>query len=161
MANGSAHELLFERDRLRLVNPQAKIEAKRSFYNAARSDELLTEAGRRVVLVFTDGADYITVTKDSATPWSHVKPEVFALITGRRSLALGVATAVAALGWFVHTMGAKVQENLPAASPFEWAYGSDPLVNGPDPGGLLALAATCIVLIALAAITFPRRDLRA
>ncbi|CAN9166870.1 unnamed protein product [Alternaria alternata] len=26
------------------------------------------------------GADYITVTKDSATPWSHVKPEVFALI---------------------------------------------------------------------------------
>ncbi|GAB48019.1 ABC transporter permease subunit [Mobilicoccus pelagius] len=81
--------------------------------------------------------------------------------TGRRSLALGVATAVAALGWFVHTMGAKVQENLPAASPFEWAYGSDPLVNGPDPGGLLALAATCIVLIALAAITFPRRDLRA
>ncbi|KAF2116624.1 HIRA-interacting protein 5 [Lophiotrema nucula] len=26
------------------------------------------------------GADYITVTKDSATPWAHVKPEVFALI---------------------------------------------------------------------------------
>jgi Fe-S cluster biogenesis protein NfuA len=24
--------------------------------------------------------DYITVTKDSATPWAHVKPEVFALI---------------------------------------------------------------------------------
>ncbi|KJX97960.1 HIRA-interacting protein 5 [Zymoseptoria brevis] len=27
------------------------------------------------------GKDYITVTKDSATPWPHVKPEVFALIT--------------------------------------------------------------------------------
>lgn len=27
------------------------------------------------------GPDYITVTKDSATPWPHVKPEVFALIT--------------------------------------------------------------------------------
>ena len=27
------------------------------------------------------GRDYITVTKDSATPWPHVKPEVFALIT--------------------------------------------------------------------------------
>ncbi|KAI4910710.1 hypothetical protein J4E90_006965 [Alternaria incomplexa] len=26
------------------------------------------------------GADYITVTKDTSTPWSHVKPEVFALI---------------------------------------------------------------------------------
>lgn len=27
------------------------------------------------------GRDYITVTKDSSTPWPHVKPEVFALIT--------------------------------------------------------------------------------
>lgn len=27
------------------------------------------------------GADYITVTKDSASPWAHVKPEVFSLIT--------------------------------------------------------------------------------
>lgn len=27
------------------------------------------------------GIDYITVTKDSATPWAHVKPEVFAIIT--------------------------------------------------------------------------------
>ncbi|KAF2768196.1 HIRA-interacting protein 5 [Teratosphaeria nubilosa] len=27
------------------------------------------------------GRDYITVTKDSATPWAHVKPEVFSLIS--------------------------------------------------------------------------------
>jgi Fe-S cluster biogenesis protein NfuA len=27
------------------------------------------------------GKDYITVSKDSSTPWAHVKPEVFALIT--------------------------------------------------------------------------------
>lgn len=27
------------------------------------------------------GPDYITVTKDSSTPWPHVKPEVFSLIT--------------------------------------------------------------------------------
>lgn len=27
------------------------------------------------------GRDYITVTKDSSTPWPHVKPEVFSLIT--------------------------------------------------------------------------------
>jgi Fe-S cluster biogenesis protein NfuA len=26
------------------------------------------------------GLDHITVTKDSATPWAHVKPEVFAII---------------------------------------------------------------------------------
>ncbi|WP_312720713.1 ABC transporter permease subunit [Mobilicoccus sp.] len=81
--------------------------------------------------------------------------------TGRRSLALGVATVVAALGWFGHTMGAKVQEHLPAASPFEWAYGASPLSTGPDVGGLLALAAGCLVLVVIAALTFPRRDLRA
>jgi NFU1 iron-sulfur cluster scaffold homolog, mitochondrial len=27
------------------------------------------------------GKDYITITKDSATPWAHVKPEVFSLIS--------------------------------------------------------------------------------
>ncbi len=27
------------------------------------------------------GKDFISVTKDSATPWAHVKPEVFSLIT--------------------------------------------------------------------------------
>lgn len=27
------------------------------------------------------GENYITVTKDSATPWAHIKPEVFSLIT--------------------------------------------------------------------------------
>lgn len=27
------------------------------------------------------GADYITVTKDSSSPWAHIKPEVFSLIT--------------------------------------------------------------------------------
>ncbi|KAF2239779.1 HIRA-interacting protein 5 [Viridothelium virens] len=27
------------------------------------------------------GSDFITVTKDSGTPWAHVKPEVFSLIT--------------------------------------------------------------------------------
>lgn len=27
------------------------------------------------------GPDFITVTKDSGTPWAHVKPEVFSLIT--------------------------------------------------------------------------------
>jgi Fe-S cluster biogenesis protein NfuA len=26
------------------------------------------------------GVDYITVTKDSSTPWAHIKPEVFAVI---------------------------------------------------------------------------------
>ncbi|KAF2712134.1 HIRA-interacting protein 5 [Pleomassaria siparia CBS 279.74] len=35
------------------------------------------------------GVDYITVTKDNATPWAHVKPEVFAII--QETMASGKA----------------------------------------------------------------------
>ncbi|KAF1836848.1 HIRA-interacting protein 5 [Decorospora gaudefroyi] len=42
------------------------------------------------------GADYITVTKDSSTPWSHVKPEVFALITEYMTSGQPLVNTVAA-----------------------------------------------------------------
>ena len=42
------------------------------------------------------GADYITVTKDSATPWSHVKPEVFALINEYMTSGQPIVNTVAA-----------------------------------------------------------------
>jgi len=40
------------------------------------------------------GKDYITVTKDSATPWAHVKPEVFSLITEAVTNGQPVVTTV-------------------------------------------------------------------
>nr|OQO26012.1 Protein transport protein SEC61 subunit alpha [Rachicladosporium sp. CCFEE 5018]OQO27445.1 Protein transport protein SEC61 subunit alpha [Rachicladosporium sp. CCFEE 5018] len=40
--------------------------------------ELMNVDGVRSVFY---GKDYITITKDAATPWAHVKPEVFSLIT--------------------------------------------------------------------------------
>ncbi|KAL6711374.1 hypothetical protein ACN47E_005905 [Coniothyrium glycines] len=41
-------------------------------------------------------ADYITVTKDSATPWAHIKPEVFALITEYMTSGQAVVNTVEA-----------------------------------------------------------------
>lgn len=41
-------------------------------------------------------ADYITVTKDTATPWAHVKPEVFALITEYMTSGQAVVNTVEA-----------------------------------------------------------------
>jgi Fe-S cluster biogenesis protein NfuA len=42
------------------------------------------------------GADYITVTKDSSTPWAHVKPEVFALINEYMTSGQPIVNTVAA-----------------------------------------------------------------
>jgi NFU1 iron-sulfur cluster scaffold homolog, mitochondrial len=42
------------------------------------------------------GADYITVTKDTSTPWSHVKPEVFALINEYMTSGAPIVNTVAA-----------------------------------------------------------------
>lgn len=80
-------------------------------------------------------------------------------LTGRRAWALWGATGIALLGWFAHNMGAKVADWVPALSPFEWAYGSLPLANGVDGGGLARLAVGCLVLIAAAFVGFTRRDL--
>jgi Fe-S cluster biogenesis protein NfuA len=41
------------------------------------------------------GRDYITVTKDSSTPWPHVKPEVFALITEAVTSGQNIVNTVA------------------------------------------------------------------
>lgn len=42
------------------------------------------------------GADYITVTKDSATPWSHIKPEVFSIINECMTSGAPIVNTVAA-----------------------------------------------------------------
>ena len=44
------------------------------------------------------GRDYITVTKDSSTPWAHVKPEVFSLITEVVTSGQPIVTTVALKG---------------------------------------------------------------
>jgi len=42
------------------------------------------------------GLDYITVTKDTGTPWPHIKPEVFALINEYMTSGQAIVNTVAA-----------------------------------------------------------------
>jgi NFU1 iron-sulfur cluster scaffold homolog, mitochondrial len=62
------------------------------------------------------GKDYITVTKDSATPWAHVKPEVFSLIT----------EAVTAGQPIVNTIENKTGEDGQGSSSLESQASYDP-----------------------------------
>ena len=83
--------------------------------------------------------------------------------TGRRSLATGVAAAVAVLGWLINSFA-------PLVSPIAWLKyltlfyyyaGRDPLTRGVDVRGVVVLGLTSLVLVGLAVVGFDRRDLRA
>lgn len=82
-------------------------------------------------------------------------------ITGRRGMSLAIASTLAGLGYFAHTMGARVGEWVPSLSPFHWAFATEPLHTGFDWGGLALLTGVTFVFFGLAWAGFERRDLRA
>lgn len=51
------------------------------------------------------GRDYITVTKDSSTPWPHVKPEVFSMITEALTSGQPIVNTVAQKAGEEHGQG--------------------------------------------------------
>ena len=63
------------RDRLRLVNPQAKVEAKRAFYNAARADELLTVPAEWAAGQTGQPWDFVVDAIDNMTAKAHLLAE--------------------------------------------------------------------------------------
>lgn len=82
--------------------------------------------------------------------------------TGSRSLAVSVAATLAVAGFVVEGLAAQVAPLRPvrALSPWHWALGNSPLRHGLDwQSGLLPVAAS-LILIALGAAIFSRRDLR-
>ncbi|OAL56487.1 HIRA-interacting protein 5 [Pyrenochaeta sp. DS3sAY3a] len=58
------------------------------------------------------GLDYITITKDSATPWAHVKPEVFALLNEFFTSGQPVVNAVAQKAGAEHGQAAQDVDSL-------------------------------------------------
>jgi beta-exotoxin I transport system permease protein len=82
-------------------------------------------------------------------------------VTGRRGIALGVASAVAALSYLVSSMVATVHWLRPArfVSPFYWAVGTDPLDRGVGVGSVLVLVCVAFGLFAMAAAAVRRIDL--
>ena len=97
---------------------------------------------------------------------------LLAAVTGAASLCAGAATgrklwatcAGAAMAIVDYTADALAGMHEPLEwlrlfSPFYWAFGNQPLLNGVDAAGLCALAGLAAVLIAAAAWALSRRDI--
>ena len=80
--------------------------------------------------------------------------------TGSKGWATAVATGVAFGGYFLGSLGDLWFDWAPRLSPFYWAYGQRPMVNGFDPTGLALLALGCLAFLLIAVLGFQRRDLR-
>jgi ABC-2 type transport system permease protein len=81
-------------------------------------------------------------------------------ITGRRTIALGVAAGLAVLAFILDAIGPTVDAGwMTAVSPFSWYLADDPLINGFDLQGLLLLALIPILSVVAAMTRFDRRDL--
>ena len=82
-------------------------------------------------------------------------------LTGRRGVTLGIGVALA-LGAFLLNALAPLAEWLEPwqdASPFAWALGAEPLVNGIDAPRALLLAGLSLAFAILAWLVFRRRDI--
>jgi ABC-2 type transport system permease protein len=81
-------------------------------------------------------------------------------ITGRRALALSVTGAVAVFAYLCNSILAKTSAGafFEAISPFHWAYGNDPLVNGVSLPGIGLLLGFSVLFVLIALTLFDRRD---
>jgi ABC-2 type transport system permease protein len=83
--------------------------------------------------------------------------------TGRKSLAVGFATAVGILGWLINSLAPLVSAIswLKYLAPYSYYAGHDPLTRGVDVVGLIVLGGLTLVLTVLGMSGLERRDLRA
>ena len=79
------------------------------------------------------------------------------------SAVLGIGLTVLVAGFLVAALFPLSEPLRPWAriSPWDWAFGGDPLVNGAEPWRYLALAVPSIALVAAGLAGFARRDVRA
>lgn len=80
---------------------------------------------------------------------------------GNRGLSLGVASSLGAATYFLNSLGGLVEVLGPfrKLSPFYYYISADPLTNGLNLGHAAVLSGLIVVLLAVALITFERRDL--
>jgi ABC-2 type transport system permease protein len=84
-------------------------------------------------------------------------------ITGKKGLSLGIAAVLATAAFFLNSLAplAKGLKTYEKVSPWHWYLAHSPLNNGFDPGGLVLLFATILIMVAVAAWGFERRDIGA
>jgi ABC-2 type transport system permease protein len=81
--------------------------------------------------------------------------------TGNRGLCIGLASALGVAAYFLNALAPVVEALEPSRklSPFYYYMGADPLTNGIDPVHAGVLIALMVVFLAVALVTFERRDL--
>jgi ABC-2 type transport system permease protein len=87
----------------------------------------------------------------------------FGCRTGRRGVAIGIASAIAVAAFLLSTLAplSDATEPLQKLSPFYYASGAAPLANGFDAVGALILVGIVAAALWVAVWAFRRRDLRA
>lgn len=85
----------------------------------------------------------------------------FGAIAGRRGVGTLTGAGIAVVGYVLNAIANQVPdaEAIRSASPYAWAYHHNPLADGADGGGLLALWGTAILLVVVATIALRRRDI--
>lgn len=85
----------------------------------------------------------------------------FGAIAGRRTVGTLAGAAVAVAGYVLNAIANQVPdaEAIRSVSPYAWAYQHNPLADGVDVGGLLALWGSAVLLVALATFALRRRDI--
>ena len=82
--------------------------------------------------------------------------------TGRRSIAIGVGAFAAVGSFMLDAIGAGTGTSwMTTVSPFSWYLGDDPLQNGLDGSGLLALLVVAVIAAVVGLVQYERRDLMA
>ena len=81
--------------------------------------------------------------------------------TGRRSIAISTASAVALVGFVIEGLAAqvKVLQPIREASPWHWLLGTDPLRNGLTWHAWVLPVIVSVVLFVIGSEVFARRDL--
>jgi len=81
--------------------------------------------------------------------------------TGRRVLGLSAGAGLGVLAFMADAFAGMLDDGrwLEAVSPFSWYLSGDPLVEGIDVVGFGGLVALTLVALAVALVTFDRRDL--
>jgi len=86
---------------------------------------------------------------------------LFGAMTGRKGISLGLSIVLALAAFLVYMLAPLVEvftriENL---SPFQWAYGNEPLWNGFDVPRLVLLAVVTVLFLAASLGVYTRRDI--
>lgn len=86
---------------------------------------------------------------------------LLAAATGRRTVALGTGVGLALAAFLLNALApmAAWLEPWQKASPFRWALGENPLVNGVDAPMAMVMLAVSVVLVVAAGFVYKRRDI--